>query len=223
MRRWGPAAVVVVLLAATAVAFATTERQKLEQTPIGLRLVTKDFSPRRSSAIIVLRLRHSHILTMQIVDSSDRAVATLARERDFPPGDATFVWRGRHVPDGVYEPRVTLEDEGGRVFNLPNQIQVDSVPPHVALVSYRPRVLRKRHKPLVHIMYRVSELAHVILYVNGVRVAYTNAKAKHAHVDWHALQNGRRLRRGRYRLQLAPVDLAGNLGPRTPTFMVRIR
>jgi hypothetical protein len=223
MRRWGPAAVVVVLLAGTAIAFATTERQKLEQTPIGLLRVTKDFSPSRSSAVVVLRLRHSHILTVQIVNSADHAVATLAREQDFRPGKATFRWRGRHVPDGIYEPRVTLEDEGGRVFNLPNQIRVDSVAPSVKLVSYRPRILRRRHKPLVHIFYRVSELAHVILYVDGRRVAFSYAKATQAHIEWYAKRHGRRLRRGRYRLELAPVDLAGNVGVRTPAFFVRVR
>ena len=221
MRRWAPAVIVVVLLAATAVAFATTERQKLEQTPLGLLRVTKDFSPARASSVIVLRLMHPHLLTVQIVDANDHAVATLAREQPFPAGRATLRWRGRHVPDGVYEPRVTLED--GRVFTLPNQIRVDSVAPRVALVSYRPRILRKRHKPRIHIVYRVSELAHVILYVNGRRELYSFAKATHAHVDWIARQNGRRLRRGRYRLRLTAVDLAGNVGARTSVFVVRIR
>jgi hypothetical protein len=220
MTRWGPAVVVVVLLAATSLAFATAERQKLEQTPLGLLRVTKDFSPAHQPAVLVLRLRHRHLLTVQIVDREDHAVATLARDQPFLAGRATFHWRPRNVPDGVYEPRVTLED--GRVFNLPNQIRVDSVAPHVAVVSYRPRVLRRRHKPRIHIFYRVSELAHVIVYVNGQREAYGNAKATHAHVDWIARQNGRRLRRGSYRLQLAAVDLAGNVGPRTPIFIVRI-
>ncbi len=221
MKRWGPAIVVVLLLAATAVAFATTERQKLEQTPLGLLRVTRDFSPARGPAVIVLRLRHPHVLTVQIVDSSDRAVATLARDESFPKGRATFHWNGRHVPDGVYEPRVTIED--GRVFNLPNQIQVDTVAPHVALVSYRPRILRKHHKPVVHIFYRVSELAHVIVYVNGKREVFGGAKGLRFHVDWHAKSGGKRLPRGRYRLRLAAVDLAGNVGPRSPVFLVRIR
>ena len=196
-------------------------RQKLEQTTIGLHRVTRDFSPRLRSAVIVLQLHHAHVLTVQIVDSADHAVATLAREQSFPAGRATFRWRGRNVPDGVYEPRVTLE--AGRVLNLPNQIQVDSVAPQVVLVSYRPRTLRKRNKPRIHIFYRVSELAHVVLYANGQRVLKSYAKAMHAHVDWIPRRGGRRLGRGRYRLQLAAVDLAGNVGPRTPVFVERIR
>ncbi len=221
MSAFGRTAIVLLILAGTAVAFATTERQKLEQTPLAVSRVTKDFSPARTSAVIVLRLRHPHLLTVQIVNSGDRAVATLAREQPFEPGKVSFHWRGSRVPDGVYEPRVTLDD--GRVFSLPNQIRVDSVAPSVALVSYRPRVVRRRRKPRVRIVYRVSELAHVILYINGRRELYGYAKATHAHVDWFARRNGRRLKRGRYRLQLAAVDLAGNLGPRTRPFVIRIR
>jgi hypothetical protein len=47
MRRWAPTAVIVALLTATAVAFATTERQKLERTPFGVLPVARDVSPAR--------------------------------------------------------------------------------------------------------------------------------------------------------------------------------
>lgn len=219
---WARAAVVLVLLAGTAIAFATTERLKLEKTPFDVFPITKAFSPLHRSAEIRLRLHHPHSLTVQIVNSSDHAVATLARDRPFGAGVAVFHWTGRRVRDGVYEPRITLDD--GRVYNLPNPIRVDTVPPRVALVSYRPRTIRKRHKPVVHIVYRVSELAHAILFVDGRRwPLFGYAKATHAHVDWQAKENGRRLPRGRYRLQLAAIDLAGNVGPRTGTFIVRIR
>ena len=212
---------VVVLLAATAIAFATTERLKLKQTPFDVFPITKVFSPLRGAATIALRLRHSHRLTVQIVNSAHRLVATLARNEPFRPGTATFHWTGQNVPDGSYEPRITLDD--GRVYNLPNQIRTDSVAPQVSLVSYRPRVLGRGRKPRVHIAYRVSELAHVILYVNRHEVLFGGAKALRYKVDWYAKRNGRRLPRGRYRLQLAAIDLAGNLSPRTRTFIVRIR
>jgi hypothetical protein len=221
MRKWGPTAVVILLLAGTAIAFATTERQKLEKTPFDVLHVTTDFSPARLPATIVLRFRHPHLLTAQMVNSQDRVVATLVRERRYEPGKAILHWRGAGVSDGVYEPKLTLD--AGRVFDLPNQVRVDSIPPRVALVSYRPRVLRKKTKPRVRISYRVSEAAHVILLVNGRRVFVGFAKALRAEVQWFAKRAGRRLPRGRYRLQLAAVDLAGNVGPRTPVFIVRIR
>ena len=68
------------------------------------------------------------------------------------------------------------------------------------------------------IRYRVTEAAHPLLYVDGRRVIVGNAKALTAQFQWFA-----RLRRGRHRLQLAAVDLAGNIGPRTKPFVVRIR
>ena len=113
MRRWGPGAIVVALLAATAIAFATTERQKLEKTPFAVIHITKQFSPTRRAATIVLKLRHPHLLTVQMVDSRDRVVATLAVERRFGPGRVSLRWQGR-IPDGVYEPRIVLDT--GRVF-----------------------------------------------------------------------------------------------------------
>jgi hypothetical protein len=221
MSRWGPTAVVLALLAATAIAFATTERLKLKQTPFDVFPITKVFSPLHGFATIALRLRHPHRLTVEIINSSHRIVASLARNKRFGIGTVAFHWPGRNVPDGSYAPRITLDD--GRVYNLPNQIRVDTVAPQVSLVSYRPHLLRKSRKPRVHIAYRVSEPAHVILYVNGREVLFGGAKALHSRVDWYAKRNGKRLRRGRYRLQLAAVDLAGNRSARTRTFIVRIR
>lgn len=220
MKRWAPTAVIVALLAATAVAFATTERQKLERTPFGVLPVARDVSPARGAALIRLRLHRPHLLTMQIVDKRDRVVATLAREQRFEAGIAVFRWRA-DVPDGVYTPRVTLDD--GRVFTLPLQIRIDSVAPTATLLSYRPHVVRRTAKPKVRIAYRVSEKAHILLYVNGRRRVVGGAKSLQYAINWFTRRNGRRLRPGRYRLQLAAVDLAGNIGRRTQPFFVRIR
>jgi len=220
MRRWGPTVIVVVLLSATAVAFATTERQKLEKTPFSVLQVTRAFSPKRAAATIRLRLSHPHLVTVEILGARDRPIATLVREQRVEPGTVEFHWHAT-APDGVYTPRVTLDT--GREFTLPVQIRVDSVAPTAALVSYRPHVLRRDAKPTVTIGYRVSEKAHVIVYANGRRVAVGFAKARSSEVNWQARRFGARLPRGRYRLQLAAVDLAGNIGPRTPVFVVRIR
>jgi hypothetical protein len=219
--RWGPLAVVVALLAGTAIAFATTERQKLEKTPFDVLHVTEAFSPLRGSATLVLRLRHPHLLTVQIVNSADTAVTTLAHDERFGAGRSVFHWRGRSVRDGVYEPRITIDD--GRVYNLPNPIRTDTVAPRVTLLSFHPLILRPQHKPRVRIAYRVSEPAHVILYVNGHEVLFGGAKALRSRVDWYAERQGRRLPRGTYRLRLAAVDLAGNSSRRDSTFLVRIR
>jgi hypothetical protein len=220
IKRWGPTVIVVALLTATAVAFATTERQKLEKTPFAVLEVTQAFSPKRAAATIRLRLRRPHLVTIVILDSHDRQVATLVREQRVEPGIVEYHWKAT-APDGVYTPRVTLDT--GREFTLPRQIRVDSVAPRTRLVAYRPHVLRPGAKPTVTISYRVNEKAHVIVYANGRRVAVSFAKALSSKVNWQARRYGDRLPRGRYHLELAAVDLAGNIGARTPVFIVRIR
>jgi hypothetical protein len=220
MRRWAPTAIVVALLAATAVAFATTERQKLEKTPFAVLHVDREVSPSGTPALIVLRLHRPHLLTLQIVDKNDRPVATLAREQRYEPGTVSFRWRP-DAPDGTYEPRITLDD--GRQFTVPATIRVDSVAPTATLVSYRPHSLGRNAKGQVRIGYRVSEPAHILVYVNGRRELRGGAKSLQFAVNWAAKRNGRRLPTGRYRLQLAAVDLAGNVGARTRPFVVDVR
>jgi hypothetical protein len=222
MKRWGPTAIVVVLLSATAVAFATTERQKLEKTPFSVLHVDEVFSPRHGPAAISLRFRRPHLLTLQILDRNDRVVATLVDERRVEAGTSIFRWSGKDIPDGFYRPKATLDT--GREFTLQNPIRLDSIPPAVRVVSYRPHVLRHRSKPRIRISYDVSEAAHVRVYVNGRQQLEGGATKVKFQLYWYARrENGRRLPRGRYRLQLAAVDLAGNIGPRTHVFVVRVR
>ena len=99
MRRWAPLAIVVALLAATAVAFATTERQKLEKTPFAVLHVARYLSPGHSAATIDLRFRRPHLITLQIVDANDRVVATLARERRVEPGHTQFQLSLIHISE----------------------------------------------------------------------------------------------------------------------------
>jgi FlgD Ig-like domain len=228
--RWGPAAVVLLLLCGTAIAFATTERQKLEKTPFAVLRLDELLSPvckcPTSRATISLRFRQKHVLTVQIVDASGRLVRTLTSERTIGKGTVDLSWNGRdegggRVPDGEYAPRFVLDN--GRVFDPPNPIRVDSIAPRTTLVSYRPRVLRRTNKRRLHVRYRVSESAHPILYVNGRRAVLGIGTALSGKFDWFGRRNGRQLRPGRYRLQLAAVDLAGNVGPRTAAFLVRVR
>jgi hypothetical protein len=222
MRRWGPTAIVVVLLSGTAIAFATTERQKLEKSPFSVVHVDGVFSPRHGPAAVSLSFRRPHLLTLQILDKNDRVIATLAEERRVEAGTTIFRWSGKDVPDGFYRPKATLDT--GREFTLENPIRLDSVAPTVRVLSYRPHVLRRRSKPRIRISYDLSEAAHVRVYVNGHQKLEGGATKVLFQLYWYARRvNGRRLRPGRYRLQLAAVDLAGNIGPRTHVFVVRVR
>jgi hypothetical protein len=121
---------------------------------------------------------------------------------------------GARVPDGEYRVEVQLS-RAARTLELPRHITLDTVAPTAQLVSYLPSKPRPGQK--LRISYRVSEPAHGVLFVNGKRRVVTYTTARAATLPW------RPTRRGRYRLQLAARDLAGNLGPRSPVFLVRVR
>jgi hypothetical protein len=220
--RHAATAVVLLLLVGTAVAFAETERLKLEPTPIEESFVQPAFSPackcETSAAEIRIRLHRADMVTARIVDDSGLTVRTLVDDKRLPRGRTVLRWDGREdggepAPNGRYRVEVQL-DKAGRTFELPQLIGLDTVPPTIRLVSYTDSVQPRQR---VRIVYRVSESAHAVLFANGKRVAGpTYTKLRAAKLQW------RPRRPGRYRLELAALDLAGNLGPRTPPFEVRV-
>ncbi len=221
MRRHAATIVVLALLIGTAVAFAETERLKLQATPIEESFVQPAFSPAcgcaTSKAAIRVRLHRADTATVRILNAQGRTIAVPVEGRRLPSGRSKLEWDGRDssgaaAPDGVYHVEVRLA-RAGRTFQLPSQIALDTVPPLARLVSYTARL---RPGQRVRVFYRVSEPAHAVLYVNGKRVAVTHSQLRAARLQWQPAKPGR------YRLQLAGLDLAGNLGQRTPVFVVRV-
>lgn len=221
MRRHAATAIVLLLLVGTAVAFAETERLKLKPTPIEESFVQPAFSPvcecDTARAEIRIRLNRADTVTVRILDESDQTVRVLLDGRRLPRGRTELEWDGRDhggdpAPDGPYRVEVHL-DGADRTFRLPRAVALDTVSPTVRLVSYTDTVQPRQR---VRIFYRVSEPAHGVVFVNGNRAAVTHTKSRSAKVDW------RPQRPGRYRLQLAALDLAGNLGQRSPVFVVRV-
>lgn len=211
------------LLVGTAVAFAETERRKLEPAPVREAFVQPAFSPvcacDKSGAAIRLRLGRPDTVTVRIRDASDHTVSVLIDRKRLPSGLTQIAWDGRdavgaRVPDGEYRVEVQLS-RAARTLELPRHITLDTVAPTVQLVSYVPSKPRPGQK--LRISYRVSEPAHGVLFVNGKRRVVTYTTGRAVTLQW------RPTRRGCYRLQLAALDLAGNLGPRSPVFLVRVR
>jgi len=214
---------VLALLVGTAVAFAETERRKLEPAPVREAFVQPAFSPvcacDKSGAAIRLRLGRPDTVTVRIRDASDHTVSVLIDRKRLPSGLTQIAWDGRdavgaRVPDGEYRVEVQLS-RAARTLELPRHITLDTVAPTAQLVSYVPSKPRPGQK--LRISYRVSEPAHGVLFVNGKRRVVTYTTGRAVTLQW------RPTRRGRYRLQLAGLDLAGNLGPRSPVFLVRVR
>lgn len=223
MRRYAATIFVLALLVGTAVAFAETERLKLQPTPIQDSFVQPAFSPvcacPLAKAAIRIALHRANTVSVRIRDQAGHTVRVLVDGKQLPRGKAQFAWNGRddsgrQLPDGRYSVVVHLQ-RGDRTFNLPRPTVLDTVPPTVRLVSYRPTELRVGERVLVG--YHVSEPAHGVLFVDGKRLLVTYTKSRTARLQWKPP------RAGLYRLQLAAVDLAGNLGPKSPAFSVRVR
>ena len=225
MRRHAATIVVLLVLVGTAVAFAETERLKLEPTAIQEFFVEPAFSPAcacdQAEEVIRLRLNLADRVTVRIVDAAGHTVRVLVHGKRLPRGRTQLEWNGRddagmRAPDGRYSVDVHLA-RPDRTFRLPRTLTLDTVPPAVRLVSYVPRILRRSQLHKVLVRYRVSEPAHGVLFVNGRRVVVTNGTRLTGKLNW--TPHGR----GRYRLQLAARDLAGNLGSGSSVFVVRVR
>jgi flagellar hook capping protein FlgD len=232
-----PIVLVVALLAATAAAFAVTERLKLEDSPIlNTRLdellspICTACRPEAKEARIAFRLRRKDDLSLDIVDANGDAVRQNFVSGHFIPRFLEFSWDGRDdegrvVPDGLYRVRVTLESEN-RTLEFPNEIRVDARAPAIEDIDVRPRVFSPDgdgRSDQVNLLYRFSEGAYPVLYVDGRRLGPGFRKRPVGVMQWYALRKGRGLPPGEHRLALAAKDDVGNISPSTREFTVRIR
>jgi FlgD Ig-like domain len=229
IRERAPTLVVAALLVATAGAFVWTERQKLQPPPFEVREVTETFSPicrcETAAAEIALEFRRRTRLTLEIADEDGNVVRPLVtgvQER----GPVVIRWNGRDangavVREGTYRPRARIGGNS-RVFLLPNRIVVDTTPPQATLVRVAPKEISASGRGRIEVHYVLSERAQPLLYVNG-RLYARGAARRGGKLDWFPRVRGVPRRPGRYRLQLAARDLAGNAGSPTRTVVVRVR
>jgi len=227
MKRNAPTILALLLIVATATAFAVTQRLKLEPSPISQTRVSDVFSPvcrcATKAANIEFSLRRADHLRIAIrTGSSEVTVA----QGSFPRGDVQVRWDGRDasgelVPDGIYYPLVELR-RAGRTIDLPNPIRVDTIRPVIRFRSLRPRVFRPGTEKLT-VTYTISEHAHALLYVDGRRRVFTASKRLRYLLRWSGRVKGRAIRPGRHKLKLVAEDLAGNRSAPTAVVIVRVR
>jgi hypothetical protein len=225
------------LLGGTAAAFAVTEHLKLVRSPIFRTQVdVKVFSPvcrcSTQKARIRFQLRRADRLTLSIEDGDHKVIRRIVADHAVRRGGFGRYWDGRDdsgavVPDGVYKPRVHLSHQH-RTIVLPNPITVDTKPPSVTVLSWIPRrhVLTPDRNFLherLEVHYRVSEPAHVILYVGGKRRYRSRSQQLTGIARWFGYVNGRGVRVGPYRVALAARDIAGNLSRRVAVGTVFVR
>jgi hypothetical protein len=205
------AALLLVLLASTALAFAVTEGLKLEPSPIASVFVAKVVSPtcacRTSDATIRFRLRKADHVTISIVNAAGREVRVLVHAQPRKKGFVHVTWNGRGtggaVPDGSYRPRVHLRKQH-KTITLPNPIRVDTKPPVFVNVHVRPHIVAPgKHASVI---YRLDGPARVTVFANGKQVIVGRASKPSWKLDWYAKD----VRPGAYRLTVVAVDDAGN-------------
>ena len=229
MARVLPTALVIALLAATAAAFARTERAKLERSPIYGTQPAQVFSPdgkdpAKKVAHIRFHVRKSESIDVWIQDSAGKKIDSLLSHRSVRPGELVqLVWdsftpSGVGVPDGTYRAVVKLE-RSHRTIVMPSDIKVDTSPPHiVARPATKYPIISPDgdgHADVFRIPYEVSEPAHAILLLRGKQVVYTNGQKEKGTLVWNGkvrLPDGstRPLPPGRYVLAIAARDRAGN-------------
>jgi hypothetical protein len=229
LARFLPALLVVGLLGGSAAAFAVTERLKLERSPIFDTRVDKFVSPDSGRrAHIRFKVRKADNLSLAIVDSRDRVVRALISSHHVRPGKKNYKWNGRNdsgapLPPGPYKPRVHLASQH-RTILLPNTIVVDTKVPHISLVRTSLAVVSPdgdaRHDYLT-VFFKSSEPVRAALYANGHLVVKLKSFQAHS-LKW-GRRNGMPTKPGLYRLQLRAIDQAGNRGPATRLFALRIR
>lgn len=228
-------AVVLALLAATAAAFALTERAKLERSPIYGTRVDKVFSPAGSVspvAHIDFRVRTRESVEVWIVDSHGRAVDSLLFNRSVKPRTKLdLVWNGLSaagllLPDGVYRPVVKLL-RSHRTITLPNDIQLDTTPPKITVKHPQYPIISPdgdgRHD-VFRTRYTINEPAHAILLVRGTKVLFTRTSKQTGELTWNGrLPDKTRAVPGRYVLSVSAQDTAGNLAKSYPFAIVQVR
>jgi FlgD Ig-like domain len=226
VRKLAPTILVAALLVATATAFAVTEHLKLEDSPVVDTAFPKLFSPKLVEARIKFRLRREEEISLDIADENGRVVKHAVGSGVFPPVSHQFAWDGRDdsgrvVPDGTYHVQLTLKDEN-RTIEFPQTITADSTPPVIQDVVVRHGVFSPDgdgRADRVDLRYRFNEPAWATLYVDGRRAGRSYRKKPVGTMQWY----GRGTRPGEYRLALAAQDRAGNIGPSTREFTVRLR
>lgn len=239
MARVLPTALVLALLAATAAAFALTERAKLELSPIYGTQQAQVFSPdskvaAKKLAHIRFHVRKSENIDVWIQSSDGKKVDNLLVHRAVRPRELVqVVWdaftpSGVGVPDGTYRAVVKLE-RSHRTIVLPSDIKVDTTPPRiVARPATKYPIISPDgdgHADVVRVPYEVSEPAHAILLLRGEQVVFTNGQKEKATLVWNGKVPGssRSLPPGRYVLKIAAQDRAGNRSTGVPFAIAQVR
>ena len=227
-------AVVLALLAATALAFVITEGAKLEKSPVMGTKVDPLFSPSgvtQKTAHVKFRLRTRERIEVWIQDGDGTRVRVLQAPRTFARGARLdLVWNGFSdngllVPDGVYTPVVKLI-RSHRVLVLPSPITLDTKPPVITVRHPQYPILSPDgdgRRDSFTVAYRINERGHGFLAVRGTRVEFTKSQKPTGELHWNGKLKGRAVLPGRYVMTVGARDQAGNESKPYPFAIAQVR
>ncbi len=211
------------LLVATAAAFAITEHLKLVKSDVaGVEIPLKVFSPvchcGTSRATVGVKLRHPGHVSVTIVDSAGKRVATIASGVLMQARESkAFPWDGRTdagglAPDGVYHPWIELPRQ---TFRLLNNITLDTRPPKVVSAATRKAkpVLFAGPGRTIAIRYTLDGKAHAVVYLGRQKIIVGRKVQPSDKIKWAGTLGGRPLPAGKYVLSVGAQDVAGNETP----------
>jgi FlgD Ig-like domain len=228
-------ALALVLLAATAAAFAVTERLKLQRSPVTAprfdRLLSPTCGCEKGIAKLRVTLRKADRVDASIVDSAGEPVRTLVTDAEQPKGVARLEWdgrddRGEPVRDGRYRLRVHLE-RADRTITVPTPVRVDGTPPTVEFLGRRPEKLSPDgdgRGDRVLFTYRANETSYALVVVGGVdAVRGKYFPAGRGRVSWRGRLRGQVVEPDDYEVALVSVDRAGNRSQPTRSIRIPLR
>jgi FlgD Ig-like domain len=219
-------ATVLGLLIATAAAFAITERLKLEKSPITGTRVSRAFSPvcgcARDKANISVKFRHKDTVTVTVLTAGRKPVRTIVEATPVQRGRNIFRWDGKtdagvQAPDGTYRVEIHLAN-AHRTILLPapqNTIELDTKVPGVIPTVNRPAFSPDgdHQADSVTIHFRVTEPAHVLVYLGDRLLIRSRSHTTAGSVTWSGRVDGHLHPPGVVTLSVGAVDLAGNAIP----------
>jgi hypothetical protein len=242
LQRFAVTVVVLLLVAGTAAAFAVAERLKLQRSPVTPTEFTREFSPvcdcATAEATLRLRFRRPETVTAVIVRPSGEVVRTLVEREQVDPGPHTYTWDGLDesgalAPDGRYFLRLQFVDERRSIL-VPTSIRLDTQPPRLRAVRFRPEVISPDgdgRRDRLRVVYRTNERHTAELVVDGTRQVSTRVRAarKRQGLQWFGRvsdESGGIVERvpaakGEHAVELVVSDLAGNQASSEFTVLVR--
>jgi hypothetical protein len=228
-------ALVLALLAATAIAFVITESAKLEKSPIyATHLPYPIFSPDGTlhpEANLNFRLRKAERIEVWIESEGGDRQRTLLAPRSFQRGATVQVaWNGIRddgtaSPDGTYLPVVKLL-RSHRTIVLPNPIRLDTKPPVITVTRPQHPILSPDgdgHGDRFVTPYHLNERGQAILNVAMDRVELTRCCKPVGTLVWNGKFGPRPAKTGQYLMTAQGRDLAGNVSKPFPFAIALVR